>query len=169
MTYPKNPYRLIKVLSLVKKEKSDIKVAIVGTGDLEEETKKMVVDYGLSENVSFLGFQKNPLKMLWDSKVMIMTSLWEGTPMCALEAVSLNVPIVSTPTDGLLEIVTNESIGYLSDDDSILSQRCLEIITNHKDKQIKVSKENNVVKNRKIIDDYKQVLLNIYEEGLKNE
>ena len=64
LTYPKNPERLIKVISLIQKEKNDIKVAIVGTGDLEEKTKKLVQEYSLTNNVVFLGFQKNPLKML---------------------------------------------------------------------------------------------------------
>ena len=41
--------------------------------------------------------------MLHDSKVMLMTSLWEGTPMCAVEAMALGVPIVTTPTDGLCD------------------------------------------------------------------
>ncbi|MFR2721860.1 MAG: glycosyltransferase [Thomasclavelia ramosa] len=50
------------------------------------------------------------------SKLMIMTSRTEGTPMSALESLTLGKPIVSTPTDGLNELITNNINGFLSND-----------------------------------------------------
>lgn len=128
LTPPKNPQRLMEVFRLLKEKKPDVKIAVVGTGDLEAETKALADEYGLMDNVHFLGFQKNPLKILHDSKVMIMTSRWEGTPMCALEAMALGVPIVSTPVDGLKDLVINGKNGYLTDDDEELAGKVLEII-----------------------------------------
>ena len=116
LTSPKNPYRLLDVCKLLVEKNPNIKVAIVGTGDMEEETKQRANELGLSQNVSFLGYMQNPTKILKDSKVMIMTSLWEGTPMCALEAAALGTPIVSTPVDGLKDLISNDITGYLSDD-----------------------------------------------------
>ena len=43
--------------------------------------------------------------------------------MCALEAMALGVPIVSTPTDGLKEVVDNGVTGYLETTDEKLSAR----------------------------------------------
>lgn len=126
---PKNPHRLIEVFRLIADKRPLTKMAIIGTGDLEDETKQLVIDKGLSDNVTFLGFQSNPSKMLQDAKVMIMTSRWEGTPMCALEAMALGVPIVSTPTDGLCELVVENETGYLSDENECLAQRCVDIIS----------------------------------------
>ncbi len=164
LTYPKNPDRLIELLSMIKKEINDVKVAIVGTGDLEEKTKQKVLEKGLSRNVTFMGFQKNPLKVLWNSKVMVLTSIWEGTPMCALEAIALDVPIVSTPTDGLIELIKNDSLGYLSDDNDVLSQRCIEIIKNSNKKNLEYSKAKNILEGKKSLDNYKLMLLKIYGE-----
>ena len=65
------------------------------------------------------------------AKILIMTSRWEGLPMCALEAMALGVPIVSTPTDGLKEIVDDGKTGYLSDDDNILIERCADVLENN--------------------------------------
>ena len=47
----------------------------------------------------------NPLRLLECSKVMIMTSKYEGLPMTVLEAMALGVPLVSTPVDGLKDII----------------------------------------------------------------
>ena len=50
--------------------------------------------------------------------------------MCALEAMTLGVPIVSTPTDGLKELVKQCSTGFLEEDDIMIKKRCIEIVTN---------------------------------------
>ncbi len=130
LTCQKNPQRLMTVIAKMKKIKPDVKVAVVGNGDLEEETHALCHEYGLENNVDFLGFQSNPLKILHDSSSMVMVSRWEGTPMCALEAMALGVPIVSTPVDGLKTLVENCKNGYLSDNDDELAARLVEISEN---------------------------------------
>ena len=127
LTPPKNPYRLMNIFRKLIDAKSDIKVAVIGTGELETEVHKLAKELKLELNVSFLGFQSNPYKMLHDSKLMILTSLWEGTPMCVLEAMSLGVPIVSTPTDGVSVVIENGVTGFLSDNDEDLVSSCLKL------------------------------------------
>ena len=98
LTYAKNPQRVLEVTKILKNQKDDIKVAMVGAGELENELRNFVKDNQLEKNVDFWGFRKNPYKILKNSQVMIMTSRWEGLGMCALEAMALGVPVVSTPT-----------------------------------------------------------------------
>ena len=128
LTYPKNPHRLLRVFEKIVAKLPSVKIGIVGTGDQDAETRELCNELELQKNVEFLGFQSNPLKMLHDAKVMIMTSRWEGTPMCALEAMALGVPIVSTPTDGLKDIIINGKNGFLSNDDEVLAKHILDII-----------------------------------------
>ena len=127
---PKNPVRLIKIIELVKQRYEDVKVGIVGTGDLENVTRHTSHECGLDDNIVFYGFSSNPMKILNDSKVMVMTSDREGTPMVALEAMALGVPIVSTPTDGLCEIVRQGETGFLESDNHAFADRIIEIISN---------------------------------------
>ena len=129
LSYPKNPQRLIKVIEAVQKNKKDVKVALIGDGELMTETKNLVNQLGLNNIIDFLGFQRNPLKMLSCAKLMVMTSRWEGTPMCALEAMALGVPIVSTPTDGLKDLVSDGKTGFLSENDNELANKIVEIIS----------------------------------------
>lgn len=127
LTYQKNPQRLMKVFFKVVEKQPQAKMAVVGTGELEEETKLLCKELGIEKNVHFLGFQKNPLKIMNDAKVMLMTSRWEGTPMCALEALTLGVPIVSTPVDGLKDLIKNNVNGYLRDNDDEIAEKILGI------------------------------------------
>lgn len=128
LTEQKNPQRLMQVCAKVRDRKPDVKIAIVGNGELEEETWKVSEELGLQGTVEFLGFQSNPIKMLADSKVLILTSRWEGTPMCALEAMALGVPVVSTPADGMVDLIEDGVDGYLSNDDDVLAERIVQIL-----------------------------------------
>ena len=128
LVYPKNPQRLIRVLKIACKINPSIKVAIIGDGDMRDETLALIKDENLTQNIDYLGFKTNPYKILSSSKLMIMTSRWEGLPMCSLEAMSLGVPLVATPTDGLKEIITSGVDGILADDDDSLAASIAKIV-----------------------------------------
>ena len=165
LTYPKNPHKLLDVCSCLVSMKNDINIAIVGTGELEREIVNTALEKGLSDNVSFLGFQNNPYQILRDAKCMIMTSRWEGTPMCALEAMALGVPVVTTPVDGLKQLIADGENGFLSDDNAALAQRIFDIVTDgalHKklsENQIKKSAEMNCS------DSYRERLREVYRQA----
>ena len=61
LTFQKDPQRLMRLCAKLKECKPDIKLAVVGTGELEEETKALCEELGIQDNVQFLGFQSNPI------------------------------------------------------------------------------------------------------------
>ena len=128
LTYQKDPQRLMRLCRRLADRKPDIRIAIVGSGELEGETKALCKELALENNVFFLGFQSNPMKILHDAKALLLTSRWEGTPMCALEALALGVPVVSTPTDGMVDLIGEGEDGYLSDDDAVMAEKVLAIV-----------------------------------------
>ena len=135
LTYQKNPQRLLRLCARLKQDKPDLKVAIVGTGELEEELKALCKELNLEDTVRFLGFQPNPIKMVACSKAMILTSRWEGTPMCALEAMALGTPVVSTPSDGMKDLLTDGVSGYLTENDEQMAKDLLKIFTQPEHRQ----------------------------------
>lgn len=136
LTYQKNPQRLLRLCARLKESKPDLKVAIVGTGELEEELKALSQELNLEDTVRFLGFQPNPIKMVAGSKAMILTSRWEGTPMCALEAMALGTPVVSTPSDGMKDLLTDGVSGYLTESDEQMAVDLLKIFTQPEHRQL---------------------------------
>ncbi len=167
LTHQKNPQRLMKVIRMVVQSDPGIKVAVVGTGDLDSEVRALARTYGIEENIDFLDFQSNPYKLLQTAKLMIMTSRWEGTPMCALEAMALGVPIVSTPTDGLCELVDDGVTGYLSSEDEGIVQGCLRIMSNA---QMRAAmSQAAIAKAARIMDTeaYKNAIMTAYIETAK--
>ena len=88
--------------------------------------------------------------------------------MCALEAMALGVPIVSTPTDGMCELVENGKTGYLSDEDEILTEQILQLLQSRESRHqmsentlMKAEKDNDTVCYReKIHEAYRKVIRN---------
>lgn len=128
LVYEKNIPRLIKILVLLKNKIPNFRAVICGDGTDKDFLINEIKRNHLKENIDFLGFVNNPLIYISQSKVMIITSRTEGTPMSALECLSLGKPIVSTPTDGLKEIIRHTENGYLSDSDEEIVKYIVDIL-----------------------------------------
>ena len=163
INYLKNPQRLIEICSRVVKQLPSVRIAIIGDGDLREDMLKMIQTYSLTNNITYLGFLNNPYKILQSSKGMIMTSRTEGLPMCALEAMSLGVPIVSTPVGGLVELIDDGADGFLSDDNDILSLALCRLVQDNTYQ--KIISNNARKKMERIMDlsNYKDELIKFYK------
>lgn len=163
----KNPERLGKVFSQVLRSRPRTKIAVVGKGTQEDVLKTSLQDEGMLEKVDMLGFQRNPYGILSRAGLMLMTSDYEGTPMSALEALTLGIPMVSTPVDGMCDLVEDGSNGFLAEGVENLAAACCRILD---DAQLheKMS-EAAKAKAAEILDvpGYKKVLSETYENCLK--
>lgn len=163
LTYQKNPQRLLRLCARLKESKPDLKVAIVGTGELEEELKALCKELNLEDTVHFLGFQPNPIKMVACSKAMILTSRWEGTPMCALEAMALGTPVVSTPSDGMKDLLTDGVSGYLTESDEQMVEDLLKIFTQPEHRKLLAENARKKFDSLNDGEAYKQAILTAYQ------
>ena len=101
----------IDIVSKIVKFKPDLRVAIVGTGELESEVKNKCKALKLENNIKFYGFQNNPYGLLKSTRLMCVTSLWEGFGLAVAEALILGKPVVSTSVGGIKDILT-ANCGY---------------------------------------------------------
>lgn len=95
LTEAKGQWHLIKSFYKLKESKPNLKLVILGKGELERELKELVQKLKLENDVFFLGFQKNPFKFISKSSIFALTSLYEGFPMCLAESMICGTPIVS--------------------------------------------------------------------------
>lgn len=160
LAYPKDPLRLIEIINIIKQKHTNIKVAIVGDGQDRKIVEEKIRELGLEENIVLFGNMLNPYKVLKSSKVMILTSIYEGTPMCALEAIACNVPVVSTKVDGLIKIIKQGELGYLSNDNEELAEKIVYILENEKERK-RLSK--NIEKANKYINNMEKYIRRISE------
>jgi glycosyltransferase involved in cell wall biosynthesis len=102
--YP-NFFRAAQILLA---ERQDLYFVIAGKGPLEEELRNQVRSMGLQDRVLFLGHHHDVRQVYEMMDVYVLSSLREGLPNTVLEAMAMEVPIVSTAVDGVAEAVTHE-------------------------------------------------------------
>lgn len=93
----------------------DVTYDIIGGGDEEEKLRYAVADLGLSQRVRLLGRQSAAVvrEALETADVCLLPSLSEGLSNAALEAMAMEVPIVSTTAGGMDEAITDGVEGFL--------------------------------------------------------
>lgn len=90
---------------------------VVGDGGLATQLKSMAADLGLRDHIIFHG-QVNPVApLLAQLNVIVMCSDHEGTPMVALEALALGIPLVAHKVGGLAELLASEERLLVTDHD----------------------------------------------------
>ena len=116
LSEPKNPIRFINIMKKIVTSFPDVKVAMIGTGELEGECRKLIEELNLKKNVFLLGFRDNPYVILKNAKLLCVTSIWEGFGLMAIESLALGIPVISTGVGGLKNIVTDDC-GHICEND----------------------------------------------------
>lgn len=127
----KNQELLIDAFARVKNEVDNVKLVLVGDGDMRNTLITKVDKLGLASHVFFAGNQTDVISFLSDADVYCCSSLVEGLPISVLEAMSCSLPIITTPAGGVVDIVKDGYNGYVVDYDPVLySKKMLELVTN---------------------------------------
>ncbi|WP_379968539.1 glycosyltransferase [Epilithonimonas sp. UC225_85] len=112
LSLQKSPWLLIKSFSLIKRKNPDARLVLVGDGDKEVESylEKLIRGLNLKDSVYFLGRKSNPYKYLAKANCLALSSLYEGTPNVIVEAMVLNIPVITTNcTDGISEMMIQKN------------------------------------------------------------
>lgn len=168
-TEKKGHSNLVKAVGLVV-NKIKIHVTLVGEGPLLEDVKRQVEDLDLKEYFTFTGKRTHneALDLLNKSKYFVHPSISacdsdsEGLPISILEAMSMEMPVVSTFHSGISEAVEDKVDGILIPENDIeglanaLSKiQCFDFLPSSRKKvyQRFDLKKNIIGLSRKIIDD----------------
>lgn len=111
----KNPLFFIEIAKKLIAMLPDLKIAMVGTGEMRSEVERKLMMFDLEKNIKLYGFQKNPYGLLKNSKVQCMPSEWEGFGLAAVEGLAFGKPVVAAAVGGLKDIV-NDDCGKLCTD-----------------------------------------------------
>lgn len=164
LVYEKNIPRLLKILKQLTLSNPKFKAVICGDGNEKEFLLNFIEDNNLKQNIKYMGFVNDPLTYIAQSKLMIMTSKTEGTPMGALEALSLGKPVISTPVDGLVELIQNDKNGYLSNNDNEMIKYINKILSdNNCYKKLCISTSNLNLKINNV-EEYKKFFIALYKD-----
>jgi len=113
----KNPNRLVDTFVEYLKVNSDAALIIVGDGNLRESTEGLVRLKGLEARVVFLGSigQDELAKLYRAADVLLLSSNFEGMPMCVIEALACGLPVVTTDVGEVRKLVIPGFSGEISE------------------------------------------------------
>lgn len=105
---------------------------IAGSGDYMVEAQKLVQELGLSGQVRFGGYLKDPdLAMAYrNSEVFVLPSLAEGQPTCMMEAFAFSLPVVATDIDGTRDYFSECALLVPPRDPEALGRAIVKLLAN---------------------------------------
>ncbi len=91
----------------------DLRVLILGDGDLRPQLEWQVRSLGLSDVVRFLGHRTDLARVLAACDISVLTSLWEGLPRVLVQSAAAGRPILTFDVEGAWEIVRDGRNGFI--------------------------------------------------------
>jgi glycosyltransferase involved in cell wall biosynthesis len=110
----KDHVTLLRAMKIITKHYPDACLAIAGDGELKQELAIICRELDLDKNVRFLGYRADVNELLAQFDIFVLSSLYEGLPLCILEAMAAGKPVVATDADGTNEVVLHKVTGLLT-------------------------------------------------------
>jgi len=104
----------IALSALAKPGLDDVHIAIVGHGDMESQLRGDASRLGIEKRVHFLGFRTDVPRLVAACDFVLLPSRWEGMPYVVLEAMAGAKPVVATPVDGAVDLVSEGRTGFVA-------------------------------------------------------
>ncbi len=114
LTAQKDHPTLLRAFAAAHRASPDARLAILGIGPLEAETRALATELGLADAVVFPG-RVEIRDWLARADIFIHTSRWEGFGLVLLEAMLASLPIVATRVSAIPEIVVDGETGLLAE------------------------------------------------------
>lgn len=104
---------LLAAFARAREAHPEARLAILGWGPLEGETRRLAAGLGLGDSALLLG-RVEPAAWLRRADVFAHTSRWEGFGIVLLEAMLSSLPVVATRASAVPEIVVDGETGVLA-------------------------------------------------------
>lgn len=102
-TEQKRPLLFLEFVKKLTERIPTLTAIMLGEGELLPESREYAAKNSI-KNVSFLGFDPNPYRIMAKSKLIVFTSHYEGFGLVAVEGMILGKPFLAYPVGGIAKI-----------------------------------------------------------------
>jgi glycosyltransferase involved in cell wall biosynthesis len=112
---------LLEALARLKKQGADFAAVLVGGGPLKEPLEQLAEDLNILDRITFAGVLEHEKvrKLLDEAFVFVLPCVEgkdknkDGIPVALMEAMAMEIPVITTPLSGNPELIDNEVNGLL--------------------------------------------------------
>ncbi|MBM4404335.1 MAG: glycosyltransferase family 4 protein [Candidatus Cloacimonetes bacterium] len=112
LTEVKRIDKLILASSELIKEYPQLRICLVGDGHLMKPLKQMRDEYGLRDNLDFVGLQSNIRDWLNSAHAFVMMSDSEGLPCAMMEAMSCGLICIAPMVNNMADLIKQGETGF---------------------------------------------------------
>lgn len=128
---------LLRAVKILKNEKLDLNLIVVGDGIEKTNMKKLAHNLNIDKNVFFMGNLDNygeVIKNIKRSEILVLPSTREGFGLVLAEANACEIPVIAYDSGGVSEIIKDNINGFLIEPRNIqkLSSKIEYLINNKK-------------------------------------
>lgn len=113
LTEQKGQRYWLEALKPVIAEFPDLRVALIGDGELRDALQQQAEQLGIARNLVFTGYRTDALMLLSGLDFFVFPSLWEGFGLVILEAMALQKAVIGSRVSAIPESVQDGETGIL--------------------------------------------------------
>jgi N-acetyl-alpha-D-glucosaminyl L-malate synthase BshA len=111
----KRSYDAVEAFAKIHQKVPNSVLLMAGEGPLISDCRRKAAEWNIADKVHFLGKQEDLVTLLCLSDIMLFPSDTESFGLAAIEAASMEIPVIATNVGGLPEAIVHEETGFLVD------------------------------------------------------
>lgn len=144
---------LLHAVAKLRGKGSDVEVCFVGDGSKRSEFEQVAIELGIREHVEFTGLLSSKQEVrqkLMEADLCVFPTKAEGLPRVIIEAMAVGLPCISTPVNGIPELLDREYLLEPTDVDAFANKIHAMI---QSAEEMNESSRRNIEKAREYIDE----------------
>jgi glycosyltransferase involved in cell wall biosynthesis len=114
LSFEKNHRLLIEASAILRRRYENFQVLVAGTGDQEKNIRRWIEEAELTDKIFLLGTVHNPYALMAGARALLLTSLYDSSPMVLKEAMASGTAVISVDCPhGPSEILEQGRLGIL--------------------------------------------------------
>ncbi|MBI5713142.1 MAG: glycosyltransferase family 4 protein [Chloroflexi bacterium] len=113
LEYQKGADILLEAVSLLSQRLIDVRLIIIGDGNLQADLATMCESLGIQSLVTFTGFQTDVSNYLMASDIFVLPSRYETMSIALLEAMASSLPCIVTNVGENAQLITDGVEGFV--------------------------------------------------------
>lgn len=122
LIHNKKPFVMLELIKKLKEKGFNVSLSLLGTGPLENEIKKWIIDNDLESEIVYFGYVDNVIDYLASSHILLIPSITESSSVVLKEAGLANITAIICKGVGDAEEYLNENDVFYVNKDSYIEE-----------------------------------------------